>query len=481
MDLGTDPPRLVLLSQRRLGDAPLPYEANDDRYRCLDCGEVLILRQRRHATRFTSNFGHRGGADCSAPLARQRETAEHLAGKRTIARWLRQQRIPARIEPGAYIGADGVRAFRPDVSAWPDEPNFVGIEYQRSPLDVGESAKREAAYRAFAGLQRLHLWVFSMSSAAPHYAAISSIEVAGHDGRPRKHRRIMPTRDQIELAEAGAVVAWLDPVQEWLYLPYSGTEYMLQARDDELWDHSGEHSRAEWRAGFPLDPAAQWWALAPARLSTCRLSPDRTRLLAPVAERAVRAVVADEPDRERRRRAAARQRRVQALAAHQAALEMEQDALAGRGERAIALLAERQALTEAAAHEEAAALSEAAAQQAQQESQQLYSISGALASQARKGVIGLALRGRRRSSVRNEQVQAQRAAEEAAGRVGPLQAEAAASRRAAGRAHKAGAEQRARRALAALEKDWGRRLRGAMQADVAAARQAVAGASEVLK
>lgn len=465
LDISTDPPTLVMLAARSADGPPLPYDANDQRYRCLDCREVLILRQRRHATRFTSNFGHYGGADCAAPLIRRQETAEHLAAKSLIAEWLRGKNVPARIEPGPYLGVDGVRAFRPDVSAWPDERAIVGIEYQRSPLDVGESADREAAYRAYAGPDRLHLWIFSVSPNASHYASVGTIQVAGHDGRPRTHRRVVPTRDQIELVAAGAAVCWLDVDSGWLYVPYSGTEFLFDKRGDEQWASRGKGSNREWRAGFPeLDPAASWWALAPTRLQYCSVSADRTRLLTPAVDRAVRAVLDDEQPREQRRREAARQRRRQTLAE----AELLAKATAGEGEHATALHAELQALTAAAAHEHAAEMAEAAASREHAESQRMYRLSGELAREAGRNPVALAVRGRRRSGVQDQQRQAQKQAEQAAERAGELRAQAAASRAKAGEAHRSGHGRRAGKALGELETGWTARLRAAIDKDVSA-------------
>lgn len=480
LDFSTTPPTLVVLSQLP-SETRLPYDAGDERYRCLDCSEVLILRQRQHSRRFTPNFGHYGGAECSAPLTRRAETVEHLAAKTLLAQWLRSLRIPARIEPGVYVGSDGAQVFRPDVSAWPDEQASVGIEYQRSPLAIGDVARREAAYRGYAGEDRLHLWVFSTSEQAPHYASNGTVRVAGHDGRHRTHRKVVPTRDQLDLAAAGATVCWLDLAGGWLYVPYSGTDFVLPPRADELWSGHGESSGREWRAGYPqLDPAAAWWALAPTPLRMCGISTDRSRLLVPAVDRAVRAVLDEEPARESRRRAAARRRRQEALLILSNAIELQKRARAGLGERATGLTAELEQLTAAAAHEHAAALAAGEEQASREKSRQLDKVSADLAGQARRNALSLALSGRRRSGILAAQQRARHDAEDAARAANAAAAQVAASRKAAGQSHSSGARGRARETLASLETQWERRWGEAVAQDVADAQRQVESAAAPL-
>jgi hypothetical protein len=387
----------------------LPYAKPEDRhrYRCLNCGERLILQRKNTDPRFRDRFKHEGnGGECTAPPEIIGETAEHLLAKEVLQAWLWSAHPDSapRIEPGVF-GLGNDRSYRPDVTAWSGR-GTVGIEFQRSALEIQEPAARVRAYRDDLGARRLHLWIFSTTRQTRHYVP----------GPMRRTVRgefatVRPTRDQIEIVRAGGSVYWaeLTRLRQVLYVPVACRSIRYSIEPGELWA-PGDHGdpRLDWHACYPeLDLDAELWLLVPVPLAECKISNNREFLIAPRAYALAKALTAAEPGREQHRRdaaAAAYGKASEELAGLRAELEQ---AAAGHGPAAVALAEQDAALEHAAELEQAAADHREQLAQLRQSVQGLQARENDLAARARRGLVARALNGERRSTLNRQRAAVQ--------------------------------------------------------------------------
>lgn len=468
LDTEATPRRLVLLP---LCEVSPPYDSNDTRYRCLDCGEILILRWPRTDSTFTPNFSHRTTTDCTASEEQQRETLEHLEAKLRLHRWLTSKGIPAEVEPGPYGGGPASRMFRPDVGAWPGNTGIVAIEYQRSPFGVGEIADRRAAYQDYVGDGRLHLWVFSIDTAARHY-----VPADGRGRRTTDDAAILPTRDQRELVADGAFVCWLDLATDEALIPYSITPHNIAMADGELWSRSTAtpHPRRSWVASCPPKATAKTWRVARVHLDRIVIGPDRSILVVGGMRRRLQAFADDHAQRLQTARESARQRFRQALDDHAIATKAREHAEGATGPQMTALTANFQALLEASGHEARATTFENQARSAETLARQHRTEADDWARKSRRGIVARAVRLQRRSSVEARQQTSLIAAQRASAQAVVHRTAAAEASRQAAECHPEAEQGRAGTALKMMEASWRQLAAAAIDADVAAAKSQTA-------
>lgn len=470
--------RLRYLTQEQVRD--LPYNPGASQYRCPDCGERVILQRPRSDPKFRPRFNHETTAECTAPAAIQGETAEHLLAKEQLARWLATVHPDSapRIEPGAF-GMGNERGFRPDVTAWTGA-GMIGIEYQRSAMDVHEPTARVRAYFDVIGdPHRLHMWIFSTTAGTRHFIPGPQLHAS--------YQTVRPTRDQSDIVRAGGTVYFADlrSGRRTLFVPVSARTFHYEIRPGELWTLHGERDpRRDWHAAqYPgLDPDAELWLLIPVDLHTCKISNNRRFLTTP-AYTAASALIRAEPGREQHRRAEARAR-YEAAAAELDRLRRElQQADTGHGAAAQALEAEAHALAAAATHEQSAAEHRSRAEQLRTGDQRHGTAQEALTTRARPGLapgLGRLLRGERRADLLAQRAVLQRQRDELGLQIAQADRDADAAETAAGTAHQAGARKRARAEATLWAASIGTRRAEAVARDVEQAEARIAAAEAVI-
>ena len=473
--------RLRYLSREQVRD--LPYRPGASQYRCADCGERVILQRPKSDPRFRPRFNHETTAECTAPASIQGETAEHLLAKEQLARWLATVHpdCAPRIEPGIF-GADNERGFRPDVTAW-SGTGLVGIEYQRSAMDVHEPAARVRAYFDEIGdPHRLHLWIFSTTRGTRHFIPGPHIHALREN-----YPTVRPTRDQRDIVRAGGTVYFADlrAGQHTLLVPVSARTIHYEIRPGELWTPQGERDpRQDWHAAqYPaLDPDAELWLLVSADLYACRISNNRRFLTTP-AYTLAGSLIRVEPGREEHRRAEARAR-YQAAAAELDQLRQDlEHAAAGQGAAVSALREEARAIAAAAGHELRAAKHRGRVEQLHAQSRRHHGEQELLTEQARPGIVpglGRLLRGERRADLLAQRGLLQQQREEIARQVAQAELDAGEAERAAGAAHPSGQRRRARAESAAWAASLGARQAEAIERDVAQVTARITAAEAVI-
>lgn len=122
--------------------------AQEKQLHCVDCGDVLLVRECQQKQ---SHFSHQRLL-CSSPFS-EPESHEHETGKQALFRWLSSQ-YPEQVKIENHIPETNQRA-----DLYISKPNFV-VEYQCSPILAKTWEKRFSLYQS---ISLSNFWILGYS------------------------------------------------------------------------------------------------------------------------------------------------------------------------------------------------------------------------------------------------------------------------------------------------------------------------------
>ncbi|MGX7420166.1 competence protein CoiA [Carnobacterium gallinarum] len=128
---------VALTKENRYIFADQELKTDKKDYFCPGCGKGVFYKK---GTTIQSHFAHYTQKDCQT--FSEGETREHIAGKRLLFNWFKQQGIPCQLE--AYLPD---LKQRPDLLIWLSEKRPVAIEFQCSPISLKRMKERTKGYQ----------------------------------------------------------------------------------------------------------------------------------------------------------------------------------------------------------------------------------------------------------------------------------------------------------------------------------------------